>query len=302
MGKTYEGISTRWKYILKTVSIIGPNGQFGSDLVKIFTTANWKVIAVTHDEVSVENADSVLSALKSSGADWVINTAAFHKVDECEKDPQRAWEINAHGAKNVAIAARDLGMRTVFISSDYVYSGNKADSYSESDPVSPVNVYGHSKAAGEAITLAASDKNLVVRVASVFGSAGSSGKGSNFVETIINKAKSGDPLSVVDDMEMSPTYTVDAALNILGLLNHDLYGIFHATNSGSITWFGFAQEILKQTKLVTELSPSKTNLDSLVKRPMNSKLDTNKIKNLIINLPNWSDGLNRYLVEKGHIK
>jgi dTDP-4-dehydrorhamnose reductase len=284
-----------------SVSIIGPNGQLGSDLVKVFTKAEWNVVPITHAEISVENPESVLSALKGVQTDWVVNTAAFHKVDECEKDSQKAWEINAHGAMNVATAARDLGMRSVFISSDYVYSGNKGTYYSESDPVSPVNAYGHSKAGGEAVTLAASERNLVVRIASVFGAAGSSGKGGNFVETIINKAKAGDPLSVVDDILMSPTYTVDAAQKILELLKRDQHGIFNATNSGSTTWFGFAQEILGQTKLMTVLNSSKTNWESPLKRPGNSSLDVSKIEKLAIYSPDWSDGLSRYLKEKGHI-
>ena len=285
---------------MTSVSIIGPNGQLGSDLVKVFTKASWKVVPIPRAEISVENQQSVSSALKSAQTDWVINTAAFHKVDECEKDSQKAWEINAHGAKNVATAARDLGMRSVFISSDYVYSGNKGTYYSESDPVSPVNAYGHSKAGGEAVTLAASERNLVVRIASVFGAAGSSGKGGNFVETIINKAKAGDPLSVVDDILMSPTYTVDAAQKILELLKRDQHGIFNATNSGSTTWFGFAKEILGQTKLITELNSSKTNWESPLKRPGNSSLDVSKIEKLSIYSPDWSDGLSRYLKEKGH--
>ncbi len=286
---------------MSSVSIIGPNGQLGTDLVKVLAKAGWKVIPISHAEISVEKLESVSSALKGAQTDWIINTAAFHKVDECEKDSQKAWEINVQGPKNVATVARDLGMQSVFISSDYVYSGNKGGCYSESDPVSPVNAYGHSKAGGEAVTLAASEKNLVVRIASVFGAAGSSGKGGNFVETIISKAKAGEPLSVVDDIEMSPTYTVDAAQKILELLKRDQHGIFNTTNSGSTTWFGFAQEILKQTKIQTELVSSQTNWESPLKRPKNSSLDISKVETLSINSPDWSDGLSRYLKEKGHI-
>ncbi len=286
---------------MKSVSVIGPNGQLGADLVKVFTKANWKVHPITHAEISVENRDSVFRTFKNAPTDWVINTAAFHKVDECEKDSQRAWEVNAHGASNVATVARDLGMRSAFISSDYVHSGDKGASYSESDPVSPVNAYGHSKAGGEAVTLAANEKNLVIRIASVFGSAGSSGKGGNFVETIINKARAGDSLSVVDDIVMSPTYSVDAAQKILELLNLGENGIFNASNAGFTTWFSFAQEILEQTKLVTELSASKTNWEVPLKRPKNSSLEIRKIENLSISSPDWSDGLRRYLLEKRHI-
>lgn len=301
MGKAHERISTRWKHLVTSVSIIGPNGQLGSDLVKVFTKAGWKVIPITHAEISVENTESVSTALKSAGTDWVINTAAFHKVDECEKDSQKAWEINAHGAKNVASAANEYGMRSMFISSDYVYSGNKGSSYTETDSVSPVNAYGHSKAGGEAVTLAASPSNLVVRIASVFGSAGSSGKGGNFVETIINKAKAGDPLTVVDDILMTPTYTVDAAKKILELVSRDESGIFNATNSGTTSWFGFANEILTQTGLKTNLSATKTNFESIPKRPMNSALDITKVEQFLSSSPAWTDGLRDYLLEKGHI-
>ena len=286
---------------MTSVSIIGPNGQLGSDLVKVFIHAGWKVNPITHAEISVESAESASAALKSAETDWVINTAAFHKVDECEKDSQKAWEINAHGAKNVASAANAYGMRSIFISSDYVYSGNKGSSYRETDPVSPVNAYGHSKAGGEAVTLAVNPNNLVVRIASVFGSAGSSGKGGNFVETIINKAKAEDPLSVVDDILMSPTYTVDAAKKILELVSRDESGIFNASNSGTTSWFGFANEILNQTGLKTSLSATKTNFESIPKRPMNSALDITKVEQFLSTSPAWTDGLRHYLLEKGHI-
>ncbi len=301
MGKAHERFSTGWKYLVTSISIIGPNGQLGSDLVKVFTKVGWRVNPLTHAEISVENAESVSVALKRAGTDWVVNTAAFHKVDECEKDSQKAWEVNAHGAKNVASAAKEYGMRSIFISSDYVYSGDKGSPYSEIDLVSPINAYGHSKAGGEAVTLAASPNNLVFRIASVFGSAGSSGKGGNFVETIINKAKAGDPLSVVDDIFMSPTYTVDAAKKILALVSRDESGIFNASNSGITSWFGFANEILTQTGLKTSLSATKTNFESSPKRPMNSALDITKVEQFLSSSPAWTDGLTEYLLEKGHI-
>lgn len=286
---------------MTSVSIIGPNGQLGSDLVKVFTKAGWKVNPISHAKISVENVESVSVALKSAGTDWVINTAAFHKIDECENDSKKAWEINAHGAKNVASIAREHGMRSVFISSDYVYSGNKVSSYTETDLVSPINAYGHSKAGGEAVTLAASPHNLVVRIASVFGSAGSGGKGGNFVETIINKAKAGEPLTVVDDISMSPTYTVDAGIKILELVSRDESGIFNATNSGVTSWFGFANEILTQTGLKASLSATKTIFEKIPKRPMNSALDITKVEQFLSSSPVWTDGLRDYLFEKGHI-
>lgn len=287
---------------MNSVSIIGPNGQLGTDLVKVFSLAGWKVVPITHTEISVENFESVTKSLKSAKTNWVINTAAFHKVDECEKDSQKAWEINTLGAKNVAVVAKETEMRSVFISTDYVHSGTKGNAYTEDDHVSPINAYGHSKAGGEAVTLAVSENNLVVRISSVFGAAGSSGKGGNFVEAIVNKAKVGDSLNVVDDIIMSPTYTIDASRKILELMARDRCGIFNSSNSGSTSWFGFATEILAQTNLKTSLSASQTNWESTPKRPRNSSLNISKVETLVSQSPTWAEGLRNYLLEKGHIK
>jgi dTDP-4-dehydrorhamnose reductase len=289
---------------VKSVAIIGPNGQLGADLVKTFTSAGWKVTTITHAQISVENLDSVSRALKDDKSGWVINTAAFHKVDECEKDSEKAWLINTTGPQNIAQVASELGCKTVFISTDYVFSGNLpvGSSYQEDDLVSPINEYGHSKAAGEVATLSASSENLVVRISSVFGSAGSSGKGSNFVETIVNKAKNKEPLSVVSDIHMSPTYTVDACQIIRAALEVNACGKLHASNAGSTNWFDFANEILKLTGLKTELAVAQTNWESTPKRPKNSALNTEKARSTLGSQQSWQDGLQRYLKEKGHIR
>ncbi len=289
---------------MKSVAIIGPNGQLGTDLVKTFTNAGWKVNSITHAQISVENLDSVSRALKANMSDWVINTAAFHKVDECEKDSEKAWLINTTGPQNIAEVANDLGGKTVFISSDYVFSGTlpRGTFYQEDDLVSPINNYGHTKAAGEVATLSTDSENLVVRISSVFGSAGSSGKGSNFVETIVNKAKNKEPLRVVNDIHMSPTYTVDAAQIIHAALEINAHGKLHASNTGSTTWFDFANEILKLSGLKTELAVSQTNWELIPKRPKNSALSSVKANAILKDHQSWQDGLERYLKEKGHIR
>ena len=124
---------------MKTVAIIGPNGQLGTDLVKTFTAKGWKVLPLRHSEIEITNIDSVNQTLKSIKFDWIINTAAFHKVDECEKDTAMAWHVNALGQKNVATIADEQNAHSVFISSDYVFSGEKGSPYLPSDPFSPVN-------------------------------------------------------------------------------------------------------------------------------------------------------------------
>jgi dTDP-4-dehydrorhamnose reductase len=289
---------------VKSVAIIGPNGQLGTDLVKTFSAAGWKVSPLTHGQICVEKIDSVKQVLKENKTDWVINTAAFHKVDECENDSEKAWSINATGPKNVALIANELGSRSVFISSDYVFSGNLpiGSSYREDHCVSPINSYGYSKAAGEVATLSANGNNLVVRISSVFGAAGSSGKGGNFVETILNKAKNKEPLSVVNDIYISPTYTVDASKIVHAALEANMNGTVHAANTGSTTWFHFATEILKLAGLETQLFASQTNWDKTPKRPRNSVLC--KTEGLLTPELHhtWQDALKRYLKEKGHIE
>ncbi len=285
---------------MKSVSIIGPNGQLGSELVKVFTFAGWKVVPIGHSEISVENAESVSAALKRSRTDWVINTAAFHKLDECEADSERAWEINTFGPFNVAGAAKLIGARCVYISSDYVFNGNKeiGSAYSEGAPVSPVNSYGHSKAAGEIATLAFDVNNLVVRVASLFGSAGSSGKGGNFVETILKKAKAGEQIMVVDDIHMSPTYAKDAAGLIEIALSSDYSGILHASNTGNATWYEFAREILNAAGVSTKLTPTQSDFLKIPIRPRNTVLSVNRAVSLNPLHSDWQNALNRYLFEK----
>ena len=303
MGTTLKRYCSGWVCTVKSVAIIGPNGQLGTDLIKVFRDAEWNIIPVQHTDICVEDFESVDSFFSTMKTDWIINTAAFHKVDECENNPEIAWKINAAGQANVAKTARRIGAKAVFISSDYVFSGNLDldQSYNAESKVSPVNAYGHSKAAGELATMSADDKNLVVRISSVFGSAGSSGKGGNFVETILNKAKSGDPLTVVDDIQMSPTYTLDAARLILHAVQNDMNGIFHGNNSGFTSWYAFAREILELCRISAEMTPSQTNWDAPLKRPRNSALlpGNPQLRNFLI--PSWQDALSRYLKEKGHI-
>lgn len=304
MGATLERDSPGWICAVKSVAIIGSYGQLGTDLVKTFLAAGWKVNEFTHAQIEVEKIDSVANILKNNKSDWIINTAAFHKVDECERDTEKAWLINSIGPQNVAQIASDMGARAVFISSDYVFSGNlpTGNSYEENHLVSPINAYGHSKAAGEIATLASNFNNLVVRISSVFGSAGSSGKGGNFVETIVNKAKNGEALNVVNDIHMSPTYTVDASRIILNAIELNYCGKIHGSNTGSATWFEFAKEILKLTGLKTQLSESQTNWEVTPKRPKNSALSCGKSLDISGVHHSWQDALERYLKEKGHIE
>lgn len=286
---------------MKSVVIIGSSGQLGTDLVDVFSNNSWNVTSLNHSDIEITDINSVSKVLGNLKFDWVINTAAFHKVDECEKDSEKAWRVNAFGQKNVALVANEMNSRSVFISSDYVFNGESNKPYSVNDQISPVNAYGHSKVGGEISTLSADKGNVVMRISSVFGKAGSSGKGGNFIETILKKASAGDELSVVDDITMAPTYTKDASTLLEGALSKDYAGILHGANSGETTWHGFAKYALDKVGVECKLKASTTDWSAALKRPKYSVLDSAVTSKEIASVPDWQSAVDRYLLEKGHI-
>ena len=283
------------------ITVIGSTGQLGTDLVKVLKN-EYEVIGLTHKEVEVSDYNSCL-ILKEHQPNIIINTAAFHKTDQCEDEPLKTFQVNAIGAKNVAAISKEIGATTVYISTDYVFDGSKNSPYTENDMPNPINTYGISKLAGE-LYAKQNPKHYIFRVASLFGVAGASGKGGNFVETMIAKAKKNESISVVDDMWMSPTYTKDAALTIKKVLELKLpYGIYHAANGGYCTWFQFAEEIFRLTGIEADLKPIKTGqLQTKAKRPLFSALESIKLKEYGIKVRDWKHALHDYLIEKGYIR
>ena len=283
------------------IVVIGSTGQLGTDLMKVLSPDH-EVIGLTHGDIEVTDYNSCL-VLKKYSPDVIINTAAFHKTDLCEDEPLKTFSVNALGAKNVALISKEIGATCVFISTDYVFDGSKNEPYTENDVPNPINTYGISKLAGELYTRW-SPKHYVVRVASLFGVAGASGKGGNFVETMIKKAKNNEVIKVVDDMWMSPTYTRDAASAIKKILELELpFGVYHVTNRGFCTWFQFAKEIFEQLGLSPTLEPIKTEeLKMKAKRPRFSALKSNKLPKYGIQMREWKEALHSYLVEKGHLR
>jgi len=282
------------------IVIIGSTGQLGTDLLKILQDDN-EVIGLTHNDIEVSDYKSCL-ILKELKPEVIINTAAFHKTDQCEEEPLKTFSVNAIGAKNVATISKEINAITVYISSDYVFDGSKKEPYTEEDTPNPINTYGISKLAGELYTKQ-NPKHYIIRVASLFGVAGASGKGGNFVETMIKKALNKEVINVVDDMWMSPTYTKDAALIIKKILKANVpYGVYHATNKGYCTWFQFAQEIFKLTGLTPIIKPIRTDqLQMKAKRPRFSALESVKLPKYGIQTRRWEEALKEYLIEKGYL-
>jgi len=282
------------------IAIIGSNGQLGTDLVKAFK-AQHEVLGFTHKDLDVSDYHSCLF-LKECNPEVIINTAAFHKTDQCEEEPLKTFSVNAIGARNIALISKEIDATTVFISTDYVFDGSKNEPYTEEDAPNPINTYGISKLAGECYTKQ-NPKHYIIRVASLFGVAGASGKGGNFVETMIDKARKGETINVVDDMWMSPTYTGDAAETIKKIVELGLpFGTYHATNEGQCTWFQFANEIFKLLRLKPKINPIKTSqLQAKAKRPAFSALKSVKLPKHSIKMCLWEEALREYLREKGHI-
>lgn len=279
------------------IVVVGASGQLGREVMRAFQAVGWyPVVGLSHGEIECTDPASVLEAIMPLRPGVVVNCAAFVRVDACEDDPQRAFQVNALGALYVARACRKAGARCVYISTDYVFDGAKPDPYAEDDLPNPLNVYGASKLAGDLLVRQACPDALVVRVASLYGGQGARGKGTNFVLTVLDRARRGEPLRVVDDIRMSPTYTVDAARAIVELLRRGVAGVFHVVNEGSCTWYEFAQKALELAGLEVHVeSVPHTAYPTKARRPANSALSTEKLRRTGVCLRPWQDALAEYV-------
>ncbi len=285
------------------IAVIGANGQLGFDLVRVFENTD-EIAPLTHADIDVTDFKKSMEILKKIQPGVVINCAAYVRVDDAEDFADRAFAVNALGARNIALISKDLNAILVHISTDYVFDGTKKEPYVENDIPNPLNVYGNSKLAGEYFVRNTLEKHYIIRSSSLFGTAGASGKGGNFVETMIKKAHNNEEIKVVDDMIMSPTYTKDAASMIKNVHSRRLpFGIYHVANSGRCTWYEFARAIFETMGIETNVSPAKTNnLQSKARRPMFSPLVSTRLKNYGLEMENWEAALKNYLMEKGHLK
>ena len=284
----------------RRVVIFGGTGQLGTDLVDVLAKSeDIDVVPLTHENADCTDAGAVRNLLLGTRPQIVINSAAYVRVDDCEDHAREAFDVNAIGALNIARVCAELDALCVYISTDYVFDGSKASPYVESDPACPINVYGASKLAGEFLIRQTAPRWLIVRAASLFGRTGAKGKGGNFVETILAKAKAGEALTIVDDVRMSPTYTRDAASALVLLLARGGEGIVHLTNDGACSWYEFAKKALELTGRRASLAAvSATEYPTRARRPKNSALQSERA---LVELRSWQDALKAYLIEKGHI-
>ena len=285
------------------LALIGPGGQVGSDVAKAASAAGFEVLPLTRADCDVTDRPSLERAFAPLGpGDIVVNTAAFHRTDDCEDRPDLAFGVNGIGAHNVAAAANERGAAVAFYSSDFVFGNAPATRpYVESDRVGPVNIYGASKVAGETLVRLANPHAYILRIASVFGTAGSSGKGGNFVETMLAKARRGERIEVVDDIVMTPTYAADAAKLTVGLIaKRASAGVYHLANSGPCSWHEFANGIFEAAGLATRaVAVSAAAAPSRAQRPAYSALASERLGDFGLAARPWQAGLREYLVARG---
>lgn len=297
------------------ITIIGARGQLGSELIQRLGEA---AIALTHEEIEITDRDSVDRTLSDARPDLVINTAAYNLVDRAEDEPEQAYRVNALGPRNLAGWCAANGAALMHVSTDYVFGGKPAHTgdsapvssrsgdrpayvdrpWTETDAPLPQSAYAVSKLAGEYFVRSACPRHFVVRTCGLYG--GRPGRGSgNFVETMLRLGRERGAVRVVNDQRCCPTSTGDLADALLELVRTDAWGLYHATNSGAVTWYEFAGAIFEAGRLDVDVTPITTaEFGAAAPRPAFSVLDCSKLESVIGRpMPSWREALVRYAAE-----
>ena len=276
------------------VLVTGVKGQLGYDVVNELTKRGHVAIGTDIEEMDITDKESVETVIKGNAPEAVIHCAAYTAVDAAEDNVELCRKINAEGTQNIADVCKELDIKMIYISTDYVFDGEGEKPWEPEDERTPLNVYGQTKYEGELAVQNTLDKYFIVRIAWVFGV-----NGKNFIKTMLNLGKTRDSLTVVNDQFGSPTYTYDLAKLLVDMAETEKYGIYHATNEGICTWYEFACEIFKQAGMNIKVSPvSAAEYPAKAKRPSNSRMSKEKLtQNGFEKLPAWQDALSRYLKE-----
>ena len=283
------------------IVVLGSNGQLGSDLMQVLADGH-ELIASTKDNVDAASANVMAQLESYASADYIINCIATTNVDGCEDNPQAAFVINSGFVVQLSQFCQAHAITLIHLSTDYVFDGSNQLPYSENDQPKPLNVYGLSKYAGEIAVRNYAAKHFILRVSSLFGVAGASGKGGNFVTTMLRLANEKDSWTVIDDQLTCPTHTLDIARAIKALVEQNVteYGIYNCVSSSSCSWFEFTQEILRQTgndpAKVKPVSYREYKFKAL--RPQYGIMDVTKLNKYYV-MPSCQAALSEYLSLKG---
>lgn len=277
------------------VLVTGAEGQLGRDLARVMAHSA-DLLPCGRDRLDVTDADAVFRLIRNEKPDAIIHAAAYTQVDRAESEPDEVFRINALGARNVAAAAAEIGCKLAYVSTDYVFDGTSSRPYREFDRTCPLSVYGHSKLEGERFVQRLNGKSFIVRTSWLYGRGPN-----NFVGKILLAARAGKPLKVVSDEIGSPTYTEDLAVFLAGLVRTNLYGVYHAANTGSCSRLELARAALDLSGMAdVPIEPiSSSELRQPAPRPRYSVLDDWMIRlNGLEPMPDWRNALTRCLA--GH--
>lgn len=275
------------------ILVTGAGGQLGQELVKMKSN-ELEIVGLTRQDTDITDENAVDGVVQRMQPDAIIHAAAYTAVDNAETDDMGAFKVNAVGTRNVVAAAESVGARVLYVSTDYVFDGNGQVPYGEYDRPNPRTQYGKTKLAGEVLTQTLSSRWFIVRTSWVYGR-----YGNNFVKTMLAKGSEGAKLQVVADQLGAPTYTKDLAEFLISLATTQKYGIYHASNSGSCSWYEFAKEIFEQSGLAADVTACQTDaFPRPAPRPAYSVLGQTAMRaNGFTPLRPWQEALRDYLEE-----
>lgn len=280
----------------RRIAIVGGSGQLGSALRAAL--AERELVVPPHEQVPLEDAGALAKLLDDARPDVLINCSAFHNVDLCEREPARAFAINALAVDGAAQACAARGVAFATFSTDYVFEGTLGRAYREDDAVGPRTAYGASKAAGESLTRRHGDRHYVVRTSGVFGTTGTSNKGYTLIEKVLRQAERGEPTRMVADMVFSPSYAPHVARAVADLVDAEAFGTHHVVNAGACSWYEFVRTALAKAGLAdAPLEPvAYAALNNPTRRPMYSPLENTTFARAgVAPLPAWQAALDEFL-------
>lgn len=274
------------------ILVTGVNGQLGYDVVKELENRGLEAVGVDIQEMDITDMASVDRVIKEANPDAVIHCAAYTAVDAAEENEEICRKVNADGPRNIAKVCKELDIKMIQISTDYVFNGEGERPWEPEDACGPKSVYGQTKYEGELAVQEILEKYFIVRIAWVFGI-----NGKNFVKTMLNLAEKYDTLRVVNDQFGSPTYTYDLAKLLVDMVQTEKYGVYHATNEGICSWYEFACAIFEEAGINMKVVPVSTEeYGAKANRPANSRMSKEKLtENGFERLPNWQSALKRYI-------
>ena len=281
------------------VLVTGVKGQLGYDVCRVLEKRGIENRGVDIEDFDITDAAATSSYIQAYHPDAVIHCSAWTAVDRAEDEPEKVWQVNAEGPRNIARVCKEIGAKMLYISTDYVFPGTGDRFYEPDDPTGPLSVYGKTKLGGELAVKELLDRYFIVRISWVFGK-----NGNNFVKTMLKLAETRLEISVVCDQIGSPTYTADLAPLLCDMIMTDKYGTYHATNEGVCSWAEFAEEIFRLAGKDVKVNPIPTSAyPTKAVRPLNSRMSKDKLEEMgFQRLPYWRDAMEQYLKELRKVK